>query len=61
MLLDPVTFVTFQDVMSPKSTWRYKIDSIKSIPHQIWKQVKFCWPLFKKKIEYVVTPKPEKL
>jgi hypothetical protein len=59
--LDPVTFVTFQEILFPKSSWEYNIDSIKAIPVQIWKHGKSCWPFFKEKNEYVVTPKKEKL
>ena len=59
--MDPATFVTLQEILSPKSSWEYKIDSIKAIPLQIWEQGKSCWGFFKKKNEYVVTPKKETL
>jgi hypothetical protein len=48
--------VKLQEIRSPKSSWESKIDSIKAIPSQMWEQGKSCWPFFKKKDEYVVTP-----
>ena len=57
--MDPVTFVTFQEMLMPKSSWKYKIDSIKGIPLQ--KHRKSCRPFCKKKNEYVVSHRKEKM
>ena len=57
--MDPVTFVTFQEMLMPKSSWKYKIDSIKGIP--LKKHRKSCRPFCKKKNEYVVSHRKEKM
>ena len=60
-LLDPATFATFQQILTNKSSGKYKIGSIKATPSKICEQGKSCWGFFKKKNEYVVTPKKETL
>jgi hypothetical protein len=56
--LDPVTFVTFQEMLMPESSWQ---DSINAMPSQTWEQYKSCWPFFKKKNEYIITEKKAEL